>query len=311
MKRKRPEILVLVGAPGSGKSSFARYFMRTEEQWARVSRDDFRAMQYESSRASDATEIMITTAIDASTTAYLTKGFNVMIDATHCSMEYIKQVINKYNHLANISFKVFDVPFDELKLRCDAREAATGKHIPLRVLENYVQKLNHLKTIFDFKPIPCKEEDFEILEQEDAKPKCFLCDLDGTIAKANGRSMFDPSDEDIMKDTPIFPAIQVVQSLSVQYKIIFVSGRTDTTYRATKQWLEQYVFDNISDEQLLMRKQGDFRRDSIIKREILHEHILPKYNVVGVFDDRLQVIRECWNKERIFCFNVNQFLEEF
>ncbi|MFM2387557.1 MAG: hypothetical protein RL660_2314 [Bacteroidota bacterium] len=311
MKKNTPQILILVGAPGSGKSSFAKYFMRTEENWARVSRDDFRAMQFEASRASDATEVMITAAVDASIAAYLVKGYNVMIDATHCRMDYIKQYIDKYGHLADIHFKVFDVPLEELIERCAEREAATGKHIPASVIESHVIKLNHLKTIFNFAPILRKQQDFAPIVVDEAKPKCFLCDLDGTIAKANGRSMFNPSAADIMTDTPILPAIKVLQSLAKDYKIIFVSGREDSTFESTKQWLQQYVFEHIEDTQLLMRKAGDYRRDSIIKKEILHQHILPHYAVLGVFDDRLQVVRECWNKERIFCFNVNQFLEEF
>ena len=38
------KLLILVGAPGSGKSTFARYFLRTEDNWVRVNRDDFRLM---------------------------------------------------------------------------------------------------------------------------------------------------------------------------------------------------------------------------------------------------------------------------
>lgn len=311
MKNKNPTLLILVGAPGSGKSSFARYFLRTEIQWARISRDDFRAMLFEGTKASDNTEMMISTAIDASIKAYLHKGINVIIDATHCKKDYIKQYITKYNSLANIEFKVFDVPLQELIERCEKREALTGNHIPLHVIEKFAKQLEHLKGNFDFSPIPIITETFTTLPYKENLPGCFLCDLDGTIAKANGRTMFNPTSEEIMADTPILPVIKVLQSLISQYKVIFVSGREDSTFEATKKWIQNYVLSSIEDSQLLMRKTGDFRRDSIIKKEILHKHILPKYNVIGVFDDRLQVVRECWNEEGIFCFNVNQLLEEF
>ena len=31
-----------------------------------------------------------------------------------------------------------------------------------------------------------------------------------------------------------------------------------------------------------------------MKRELYEEHIKERYNVVAIFDDRPQVIRECW-----------------
>jgi predicted secreted acid phosphatase len=107
------------------------------------------------------------------------------------------------------------------------------------------------------------------------------------------------------------PVIKVLQSLAPTHKIIFVSGRDENSRESTMDWLQKYVFENKNDILLLMRAAGDSRRDSVVKKEILKKEILPNYNVIGVFDDRLQVVRECWNEERIFCFNVNQLLEEF
>lgn len=310
MKKNTPQLLITIGAPGSGKSTFSKYLVRTEDRWVRVNRDDFRAMQFEGSKASIETERTVNHAMDACIDTYLHKGYHVIIDATHCRLDYIQGYVKRFGHLADIHFKVFDLPFDTLWKRCKLREEQTGKIIPEQVLRTYVNELALLKTKFDFKPILKKERIFTSLQQSKDMSTCFLFDLDGTLAQANGRSMFNPSEEDILGDSPIEPVIAVLQSLEKQHQIIFLSGREDSLYQSTIQWIQQHI--GVKEPvQLFMRKQGDFRRDSVIKKEILHEHILPNYRVLGAFDDRLQVVRECWNAEGIFCFNVNQLLEEF
>jgi predicted kinase len=312
MKSRNPKLLILVGPPGSGKSSYAKYHLRTEDNWTRVSRDDFRAMQFQGTLATNKIETMINTAVDASIEAYLTNKTNVIIDATHCKKEYITQFVNKFSHLADIHFKVFEVSKEDLEERCKERETNTGKHIPVTVIHKMSQQLEHLKTIFDFAPIFKKEKPQIRFDKSIDKPTCYLVDLDGTVADANGRNMFNPTNEEVMADIPILPVIKVIQSLALSHKIIFVSGREDSTREGTTRWIRKYIFNDETYEiTLLMRPQGNYQRDSIIKREILDRDILPYYNVIGVFDDRLQVVRECWNEAGIFCFNVNQYLEKF
>lgn len=312
MSKKNPQLLILIGAPGSGKSSFAKYFLRTEENWTRVSRDDFRAMQFQGTRGKEQTEYVLTHVVESSIEAFLLQKWNVLIDATHCKKEYINQYVKRFGHMADIHFKVFDVPLDELEKRCLEREEQSGKHIPPHVIKKYVAELENLKLNFDFTPILRKPLELKEPIQDETKATCFLFDLDGTLANANGRNMFNPTAEEVMNDLPIKAVIKVLQALEKKHTIVFVSGREATNYDATKEWLIKHVFNNEAREiNLFMRPEGDYRRDSIIKSELLHNYIFPSYNVLGAFDDRLQVIRECWNKEGIFCFNVNQFLEEF
>lgn len=312
MRRETPRLLILIGAPGSGKSSFSENFLQTEANWIRVCRDDFRAMQFEGTKASDRTEHLITYAIEACIERLLIKKSNVLIDATHSKKEYLQQYINRFGHMADIEFKIFDVPLNVLEERVAIREQATGKHIPKDVLIKYVNELENLKKIFNFEPRLKVTKVFKPYLHDEQKPTCFLFDLDGTLADANGRNMFNPTSEDVMNDIPIIPVIRVLQAIEKHHQVIFISGREATNYQATRNWLIQHIYQGEEkDIELMMRAEGDYRRDSIIKKEILHEHILPNYNVVAAFDDRLQVVRECWNAENIFCFNVNQFLEEF
>lgn len=146
------------------------------------------------------------------------------------------------------------------------------------------------------------------MQNTNSKKDIFIFDIDGTLADHTGiRAPFD--ENKVYFDKPIEPVWIVLNSLVANgYKIIFLSGRTDGCYEDTVLWLGQFM--QKSSVELYMRKKDDHRKDSIIKKEIYDEHIFPKYNVIGVFDDRLQVCRMLY-ENNIFCFNVNQGLKEF
>ena len=91
--------------------------------------------------------------------------------------------------------------------------------------------------------------------------------------------------------------------------VVFLSGRSDATRSDTQLWLNQY--DLGAHDGLYMRKADDYRRDDIVKEELLDEVIdyfqmQPSF----VFDDRPQVVR-MWHRRGIFCFNVMQGFGEF
>lgn len=312
MKKNNPQLLILVGPPGSGKSTFARYMLRTEENWMRVCRDDYRAMHFIQGKASDREEMLITKMVDAAVEALLNKKSNVILDATHTKKDYIEMILEKFGHLADISFKLFEVPLDELEERCEERYRETGKLIPPPVLKKFVQQMEHMRQSFDFSPRPMQPKKWASKTHEEGKPHCFLFDLDGTLSDANGRNMFTPTHEEVLADLPIEPVIKVLQALWDKYPVVFLSGREDTYQAATEEWIKRHITGDTDKEIVLyMREKGDFRRDSVIKREILKREILPHYHVLAAFDDRLQVLRECWNTEGVFSFNVNQFLLEY
>ena len=52
-----------------------------------------------------------------------------------------------------------------------------------------------------------------------------------------------------------------------------------------------------------MRATGDQRRDSIVKLEIFDQEIRDRYHVIGVFDDRQQVVR-MWRALGLTVFQV-------
>lgn len=142
------------------------------------------------------------------------------------------------------------------------------------------------------------------------KTQCFIFDIDGTLADHAHRGPFDETK--VLTDEVIEPVTVVLKSLiDSHYPVIFVSGRTETCREDTRNWIRNKIFNGKHTYILLyMRKEGDRRNDAIVKKEIYDTHILPNYEVLGVFDDRMRVCRMLYDNG-IFCFNVNQGLKEF
>ena len=298
---KTPEIKILIGATGSGKTTFAKYWIRTEPNWMRVCRDDFRLMHFNHANLTFEEENRISDMIDGSIKALINKGVNVLIDATHCKAEYINGYIKKYNDKATISFQVFDVNLNELKFRCKDRFEKTGKYIPVSVIEKYYKQLQHLKGSFDFstrRVIPALEN--IIMIQNPNLPKAIICDLDGTLALINGRNPFDASkcDEDSLNE-PV--ANTLINYKKLKYSIILLSGREEKFREPTLRFLTKHSIDFDS---LLMRKTSDSRKDAIIKKEIFDAEIRDKYFVEFVLDDRNQVVDMWRNELQLTCFQV-------
>jgi len=297
------KLLILVGAPGSGKSTFARYFLRTEDNWIRVNRDDFRLMQFGDSLMIPFYEERISKMVEASVLTLLKSDTNVIIDATNTSLRTIQDMIHTYTEYADISFKVFDLPVDELVKRCDKRYEETGKFISKSVVERNVANLKHTLEKFDFAPIPRKVQvaTTSYATQDKNVPKAVICDLDGTLSLLNGRDPYNAAtcDNDLLNE-PVAAALKMAKQQG--YQVILLSGREDKFREPTVRFLNKH---QIGYDLLLMRTSNDFRKDNIIKRELFEGEIQGKYFVEFLLDDRNQVV-DMWRKDlHLPCFQVN------
>ena len=131
------------------------------------------------------------------------------------------------------------------------------------------------------------------------KRKVVIVDIDGTVAHRVDRDWFEY--DKALSDRADYAIVSLVASLWYDgYKVIFVSGREDSCEDVTREWLRlncpPYTH-------LFMRKRGDFREDSVVKREIYETLIEPHYDVLCVFDDRNQVV-DMWREIGLKCLQV-------
>lgn len=146
------------------------------------------------------------------------------------------------------------------------------------------------------------------------KYKAIIFDIDGTIASNEHRQRWvrqkpknwQAYNSQMARDNPIEPAIAVLCSLKLIYKILICSGREDVYRTVTEKWLKEH---GIPYDELHMRKEKDYRDDCIIKKEIL-KILLPKYDITAVFDDRTKVV-DMWRENGLYVFDCNQTREVF
>lgn len=130
-------------------------------------------------------------------------------------------------------------------------------------------------------------------------PDCVLVDIDGTVALMGkgieGRR--GPYDLDrVSEDDPNEPIIDLVRVLrAAGYPPVFLSGRDDHCWTETLNWLVD-VGASDGNDPLFMRTTGDYRADTIVKRELYEEHVVPYWRVKWVLDDRNSVVR-MWRDE--------------
>jgi predicted kinase len=140
--------------------------------------------------------------------------------------------------------------------------------------------------------------------------KFILVDIDGTVADCQHRIHFienHPKDhqrfyDELKNDAPIQHIIDLVNSLyeNELYDIIFCTGRPETHRFETALWFLQ---NHVHYDLLYMRKEGDYRQDYIVKKEILEEIRAKHGEPSFVLDDRQSVV-DMWRKNGVPCLQV-------
>lgn len=273
----KPILQMNRGLPGSGKTTASMQLVA--EGFKRVSKDDLRAMCDGGAWSKAKEELIKSIEVDI-VKEFISDGYSVVVDDTNFLYEDFWRAEAV---LLGAEFRVVD--FDTSLQECIKRDAkrgdkSVGEKVIFRMWEKYC------------KPVAPA--------YDPTLPDCYIFDMDGTLSKFNGRG---PHDYDkVLTDVKNEDIVRIFQTLEdVTKNMIIVSARIDSCREDTEGWINEA---NISPVAVLMRKTGDDRNDSIVKREIYDEFIKGKYNVLGVFDDRDRVV-EMWRSLGLTCLQVD------
>lgn len=288
---KTKKVRICIGLPGSGKTTETEDFLRKNPDWVKIGRDEFRFMLRNAPVLGFREENMITSMVFDAARKALRSGFNVILDNTHCKVEYIEQAIEELGEMADIEYRLFDVPVETCIERDSRRDRVVGE----KVIRKMAKDLKNLKDSFHFQPQKARErkrKDYSKDWNPDL-PNAVIFDIDGTLAHfGNKRGPFDWKRVGV-DDVDRVVARQLQMHRKNGDTILIVSGRDGSCRQETSDWLEFY---DLEFDQLFMRPVNDFRKDNIIKKEIYHNEILGKYNVIVIYDDRDQVVK-MWREE--------------
>lgn len=302
MKKKNLKITILIGIPASGKSTWSKDYIRNNADTVRVNRDDFRLMLKSAQMTEPKIEDMITTLVDATITQSLLRKCNVLVDATNLKVGYIKSFIEKFKYSADIDYRVFDISLEKALERDTKREATVGEAVIKKLYKDY----KILMDSFDFQPVTKTDRKHLTPNFESKLEDAVIFDIDGTLALMGKRGPFDWLST-YKDDVNQIVAEHLEFHISKGRKVFILTGRDEVCREVTEDWLDLHELDY---DELYMRPKDDYRKDTIIKKEIYKREIEGKFNILAVYEDRISVSKQ-WNDMGLFVFNVNQHLIEF
>ncbi|HQM97253.1 MAG TPA: AAA family ATPase [Clostridia bacterium] len=287
------KVILPRGLQASGKTTWAKQFIKDNPDYIRLSRDDFRHM-LDGYTYSKATEKIVTDMMQTCIITAIKTGKNLILDETNLNKKFLDEKIDMFiRNGYEIEIKDFPITIGEALTRDAARQFPIGASVIKRTWRNYEIELKEMIDRNKPKLLPVS-----------GLPSCIIVDIDGTLANSVHRKIFDETAYGT--DMVILPVRTVLRSLKREtgYTILLFSGREDKG--VAKENTERWLFDNnVPYDELFMRKEGDHRNDTIVKREMFEEHVREKYNAMFVIDDRPSVV-QMWVDLGLFVFNVNQ-----
>lgn len=284
------KIIYTLGLPGSGKTTWSKETQKQNPAMVLVNRDDLRESLHQSVH-SKGREALVLQVRDFIIEKCLELGNPVIVHDTNLDPKHKKRFEEiasdpRWKGKCEVECKDFtDVPLNV----CIERDANRIKKVGSGVIKDMYKRY--------------LQPEIKKPEYNKSLPDAIICDLDGTLCLFGDKN---PYDRDFENDE-VNPAIRhILYSFSSDsLHTIFVSGRDSKFKKQTIEFLQNNIehLVNLHPHHLLMRPEGDRRKDVEVKKEIYENHIKNKYNVLFVLDDRNQVV-EFWRSQGLTCLQV-------
>lgn len=283
-----PSVTLLIGLPASGKSTYAKQWVKRGKNRVRVNRDSLRLMIH--GEAFDYKyEDDVTDAQYACLHEFMRQGKDIIVDECNLNPKTRKKLMETaaLRHYKVITddhlFK--EVSIEECIKRDSHRSTPVGKDVIERMYYDY----------WEHQEKPTNE----------GTTHAIICDIDGTLAHSPTKNF--KHGRDVSQDIPDGVIIPLLRQMGyIGYKILYVSGREDCDKEATLKWLAD---NDAPIGELWMRPTGNHENDKIIKKGIYMKHIQGKYKVLFVLDDRPRLVR-MWRAELgLKCLQVGPNIE--
>lgn len=303
------QVQILQGLPASGKSTYAR---ELQEKYAagavvRINNDDIAETMFGDPWSTIGTMPGRGKILSAVRSSMLEAALGdskvelVIVDNTNLTPAPVIEAANialKFGAAPELIKDFLDVPVEE----CVRRNRERDRKVPDEVIYSMAKNLHDARRF----QLPRLQKITPYVEPAGPFiPNTIIVDIDGTVAKMNGRGPYDWGR--VQEDSPNGPVVEMVirisQTLHTKDPLIFLSGRDEVCREETYSWL--YRIFGVTGRQILlfMRPEGDKRRDAVVKHELFHKHIQGNFRVIGVFDDRDQVV-DLWRRMGLQTYQV-------
>lgn len=276
---------ILRGISGSGKSTFAKEYIKNDLDTFEVNRDKVRRHLFNVDQNTNLWSVYklnkkneqeVSEYIELLMGSFVSLKYNIIDSDTNISQKRLRSKIEFYESLG---YEVEVILLDEDVYECIDRDSKRRDSVGSKVIfKQYLQLKSDERKV-----------DRNEAWKDRSKRNCVIADLDGTLARNVTRDIYDYTK--VYEDQVREEVVCMVKAVAENYDadIVFCSGREDkgSCFYNTLKWLQEIAGFGLFFT-LYMREENDSRKDSVVKKEFL-DCIREEYNIVAWFDDRPQV----------------------